>query len=69
MKTVFVVLMIGLAAASSALPTLGASANKNSKLRILQIGVGGIGGIGDYLVTTTSIYPIHKRTVGDGCLD
>ena len=36
---------MGLAAASSAVPTLGASMNKNSKLRILQIGVGGIGGM------------------------
>ena len=36
---------LGLAAAGSAIPTLGASANKNSKLRILQIGVGGIGGM------------------------
>jgi len=36
---------MGLAAASTMVPTLGASANKNSKLRILQIGVGGIGGM------------------------
>jgi len=36
---------IGLAAASSVIPTLGASANKNSKLRILQIGVGGMGSV------------------------
>lgn len=36
---------MGLAAASSVIPTLGASLNKNSKLRILQIGVGGIGGM------------------------
>ncbi|MCP5537347.1 MAG: Gfo/Idh/MocA family oxidoreductase [Akkermansiaceae bacterium] len=34
---------MGLAAASSVVPTLGQSANKNSKLRLLQIGVGGIG--------------------------
>ena len=34
---------IGLTLASTITPTLGASANKNSKLRILQIGVGGIG--------------------------
>jgi len=34
---------MGLAAASSAMPTLGASANSNSKLRILQVGLGGIG--------------------------
>lgn len=36
---------IGLAAASSAMPALGQSANKNGKLRILQVGVGGIGGM------------------------
>lgn len=36
---------LGLAAASSAIPVLGQSANKNSKLRLLQIGVGGIGGL------------------------
>jgi len=36
---------LGLAAASTMAPTLGASANKNSKLRILQIGVGGVGGM------------------------
>lgn len=37
---------LGLAAASAAsttIPILGASSNKNSKLRILQLGVGGIG--------------------------
>jgi predicted dehydrogenase len=36
---------MGLAAASSVAPTLGQSANKNSKFRILQVGVGGIGGM------------------------
>lgn len=36
---------LGIAAAGSVAPTLGASANKNSKLRLLQIGVGGIGGM------------------------
>lgn len=36
---------MGLAAASTMTPTLGAALNKNSKLRILQIGVGGIGGM------------------------
>ncbi len=36
---------MGLAAASGLTPSLGASANKNSKLRILQVGVGGIGGM------------------------
>lgn len=35
---------MGLAAAGGVMPTLGQSANKNSKLRILQIGVGGMGG-------------------------
>ncbi|MFK7909732.1 MAG: Gfo/Idh/MocA family protein [Akkermansiaceae bacterium] len=34
---------LGLAAAAGTIPTLGQSANKNSKLRILQIGVSGIG--------------------------
>lgn len=34
---------MGMAAASSVVPTLGAEANKNSKLRILQVGVSGIG--------------------------
>lgn len=35
----------GLAAASGVIPTLGQSVNKNSRMRILQIGVGGIGGM------------------------
>lgn len=35
----------GLAAASSLTPSFGAAINKNSKLRILQVGVGGIGGM------------------------
>ncbi|MCP5537488.1 MAG: Gfo/Idh/MocA family oxidoreductase [Akkermansiaceae bacterium] len=35
---------MGLAAASGVVPTLGASAHKNSKLRILQVGVGGMMG-------------------------
>lgn len=34
---------MGLAAASSVIPARGASTNQNSKLRILQIGVGGMG--------------------------